>query len=98
MVSTGRESSMTSMMQQFGILSRAPGRILAAQTEEELRDLLGNVLHGLFRGLLRFELFVTDAGENIVPVVKLGDGQFSSGLKLLASLKSRLRLKDGGGE
>ena len=98
MVSLGRDSSMTSMMQQFGILSRTPGRILAAQTEEELRDLLATVLKGLFRNLLRFELFVTDHTDNIVPVVKLGEGQFGSGLKLLESLRSRLKMKEGGGE
>src|SRR5262245_34226931 len=96
MVTAGREASMTSMMQQFGILSRTPGRILAAQTEEELRDLLANVLRGLFRGLLRFELFVTDEAGNVVPVVKLGEGQFGSGLKLLSSLTSRLRMKNNG--
>jgi hypothetical protein len=87
---------MTAMMHQFGILSRTPGRILAAQTDEELRDLLATALRGLYRHLLRFELYVTDEGENLVPVVKLGEGQFGSGLKLLASLKSRLALKEGG--
>ena len=61
-------------------------------------DLLATVLKGLFRNLLRFELFVTDHTDAIVPVVKLGEGQFGSGLKLLESLRSRLKMKEEGGE
>jgi serine phosphatase RsbU (regulator of sigma subunit) len=89
-----REFEMNAMMQQFGILYRTPGRIVAAQTEEELRDLLSNALRGLYRNLMRYELFVSDPRGNLVPVVRLGEGQYGGGLKLLASLKSRLLMKD----
>jgi len=51
----------------------------------------------MYRNLLRFELYVTDESEALVPVVKLGDGQFGTGLKLLGTLRSRLTLKEDGG-
>src|SRR5262249_14851746 len=106
-VSPAREASVSSILSHFGILSRIPGRILASSTEDEIRDLLGNCLRSLYRHMLRYELYVTettvDAGEHaiddaaLVPVVKLGEGQFGSGLKLLGALRSRLTLKEEGG-
>jgi len=43
--------------------------------------------------MLRFELYVSDGEGGFIPVVKLGDGQFESGLKLLGLLRSRLTMK-----
>src|SRR5262249_33499943 len=87
------QPSRAAIIRRLGILSRTPGRILAAQTEGGLRDLLGDVLRSLFRSMLRFELYVSDGEGGFIPVVKLGDGQFESGLKLLGLLRSRLTMK-----
>jgi hypothetical protein len=51
---------IASMTQQFGILSRAPQRILAAQTGKELRETLGSCLRGLYPRVLEFELYSRD--------------------------------------
>jgi serine phosphatase RsbU (regulator of sigma subunit) len=86
---------MFAMMQQLGILYRTPARIVEAETNEALRDLLSSTLRNLYRTLSRHELFVTndhdkDESAGLVPIVNLGEGQFEAGLKLLATLKSRL--------
>jgi phosphoserine phosphatase RsbU/P len=91
-VSAGRDSSVAAMMQQFGILLGTPRRILAAQTEEEQHDLLSSALRGLYWNLLRFELYVGEEPDKLVPIVKLGNGR-----TLLASLKSRLLMKEANG-
>ncbi|HKA89867.1 MAG TPA: GAF domain-containing SpoIIE family protein phosphatase [Haliangiales bacterium] len=77
-------------MQQLGILYRTPARIVAAQTEAELRDLLASTLRGLYRSLVRYELFVKDERGDLVPAVHLGEGQHETGMKLLSSVKLRL--------
>lgn len=84
---------MTATMQQFGVLSRAPQRILEAQTEAELRETLGACLRGLFRKFMQFELFARGAEDSFVPVVQLGEGQLGNGIKLLRTLTSRLRVR-----
>jgi serine phosphatase RsbU (regulator of sigma subunit) len=88
-----REAIMPDRMQQLGILSRTPQRILAAQSEDQLRDALGSCLRGLFRRMAQFELYSKDGDGALAPVVKLGEGQLGAGLKLLASLRARLALR-----
>jgi serine phosphatase RsbU (regulator of sigma subunit) len=88
---------MITMMQQFGILYRTPGRIVAAQTEEELRELLSTTLRGLYRSLLRYELYVGHTDDDLVPVGTQGEGHYTSGVKLLTALKSRLLLREDHG-
>lgn len=90
----GFQLPQITMFHQLSILSRTPARILAAQTDTELHELLGSVLRSLFRAVLRFDLFVHDGDDGLVPIVKLGEGQFGAGLKLLAQLRSRLLMKD----
>lgn len=91
---SGPQSSMFAMMQQLGILYRTPARIVEAETEPQLRDLLSTTLRALYRSLSRHELFVADESANLVPIVNLGEGQFESGLKLVAVLRSRLAATD----
>jgi serine phosphatase RsbU (regulator of sigma subunit) len=91
-----RDLVLPDRMQQLGILSRTPQRILSAHTEEQLRDALGSCLRGLFRRMAQYELFSKDEGGALVPVVNLGEGQLGAGLKLLASLKARLALRQEG--
>lgn len=88
-----REFVMPDRMQQLGILSRTPQRILAAHSEDQLRDALGACLRGLFRRMAQYELFAKDAGGALVPVVNLGEGQLGAGLRLLSSLKARLAVR-----
>jgi len=85
---------MNAMMRQFGILYQAPARIAAARTEDDLRDKLKETLAGLYRNLLRYELYFRDGHGNLVPAVRLGEGQFGRALKLLQGLRSRLMLKE----
>jgi hypothetical protein len=93
MLTAQREAIMPDRMQQLGILSRTPQRILAAQTEEQLREALGGCLRGMFRRMAQYELFAKDEGGALVPVVNLGEGQLGAGLKLLAALKARMALR-----
>lgn len=73
---------------QPGILTRTAGRILAARTRGELRDLFATILGGLYPSQTQFELHVADAGGGLTPVV---GGSLRSGndRRLLAALRSR---------
>jgi serine phosphatase RsbU (regulator of sigma subunit) len=84
------ERSSTLMTPQFGILSRTPGRILAARTSGDLRDLLGKVVRGLYPGCSRFELYIGDCEGGLVPVEEGGEARPGDGRQLLASLRTRL--------
>ena len=97
MIAPQQKTMMTDRVQQFGILTRTPQRILAAQSEEELRDALGFCLRGLFRQLGQFELYARDERDALVPIASLGSGAIGNGLRLLAALKARLTLRQEGG-
>ena len=88
-----QKAMVTDRIQQFGILSRTPQRILAAQSDEELRDALGFCLRGLFRQIAQFELYARDERGGLVPIASLGVGGIGNGLRLLAALKARLTLR-----
>jgi sigma-B regulation protein RsbU (phosphoserine phosphatase) len=84
--------------QQLGILSRAPQRILAASTEDELREALGGCVRGLFRNVAQYELYARDDGGALVPLVSLGAGALGNGLRLLSAVKARITLRQEGGQ
>jgi serine phosphatase RsbU (regulator of sigma subunit) len=86
---------MIALQQDIGSFYRAPARVVAAQTEEELLELLSITLRGLYRKPLRYELYAGGEGNKLLPVPGLGNG--ASGTKLLASLKSRLLMRKGRG-
>ncbi len=87
--SRAREPPMAAV-EPSGILSRTPGRLLAARTPEELRDVLATVVRGLYHDHVRFELYVRDQDGTLAPVPGRGDGRRGGSPQLLASLSSRL--------
>src|SRR5258705_4828104 len=47
-------------LKQLGVLSRLPTRIVAARTERELREIVGETVVDLLCPVARFELFVAE--------------------------------------
>lgn len=76
-------SSSAATVEYPELLARTPGRILAARTLGELRDLLATILAGLYADGTACDLYVVGGGQALAPV-RPGGGD------LLASLKSRL--------
>jgi serine phosphatase RsbU (regulator of sigma subunit) len=66
-------------LRQLGILARLPTRIVAARSERELREIVGETVVDLLGGIQRFELFVAEGPNGtLVPA-----GNDSAGLSLL---------------
>jgi len=68
----------------------APARVAAADSGNELLELLSSTLRGLWRNLLRCEVYLADERATLVPVARLGDGHCGGGPGLLGLLRSRL--------
>jgi serine phosphatase RsbU (regulator of sigma subunit) len=80
---------------QEQVTSPAPARILSASTMDELRAVLGEVLHDTYAQLARFELFVLDGGAP-TPTVNATEAQ--DRLASIASpLIARQRLRTDAG-
>ncbi len=77
-------TSTAATVEYPGFLARTPGRILAARTLGELRELLATILGGLYAADTACDLYVVDRSRELAPV-RSGDGG-----QLLASLRSRL--------
>jgi serine phosphatase RsbU (regulator of sigma subunit) len=78
-------------MQQFGVLSRTPGRVLAARSVAEIRDLLAGVLQGLYADS-RVELYVT-RGDDLLPVTPAGPGGAGTARRLLEMVRCRAAIE-----
>ena len=81
---------MTALEHQIALASRAPDRALAAVTAEALLDVLSDTLHGAYRNLRRYELYVSDQNANLVPVPGLAGARRRRTGALLSSLKESL--------
>lgn len=73
-------------MHPVALLSRAPARIMEAETHQDLLGILSGTLRCLYRNLRRHELHVADGNGRLVPA-----GRPAGGTGLLASLLSRLQ-------
>ncbi len=78
-------SSSSLAWQGAGALSRAPTRLLAARSLEEVAEIFPDLVAALFPGDNRFELAVENGAGDLVPLVDRTGGR-----KLLAALRARL--------
>lgn len=82
-------SPATSTVARPAIDTRTPRRLLGARTLEELRELLGTVVAGLYQDGARLELYVADGLGRLEPVAQPEAVPSSGARQLLASLRSR---------
>jgi len=52
-----------------------PASVLATESGRELLDSLSTTLKGLYGDLRRYEVYLADEGDRLVPVARFGDGQ-----------------------
>ncbi len=71
-----------------------PARVVEAQTEQELFDVLSSTLRGLYRNVSRYQVYIRDASGDLVPALRRA-GEHGNGL--LKALKSRLLVEKHNG-
>lgn len=81
---------MIALAEQSTLLYRAPLRVAAARTEEELLDTLEGTLRGLYRNMRRHALYISDGRNDLVSVAERGQSRSRDAPRLLESLKARL--------